>query len=76
MSQITSPGTGVLRRSLLVTVLAAVLIGGILLSAVTGQLDVQASQVIGSILQRWGIDTAWAPQDEVVDATLWVVRFP
>ena len=76
MTTSTRPGVGVLRRSVLVVVLAAVLIAGILVSAVTGQLDIHTTQVIGSILQRWGLDTAWAPTDDVIDATLWVVRFP
>ena len=67
---------GVLRRSLLVLILAALLIGGVLISAVTGQLDIQASQVLGSLLERLGWSTSLAPDDEVVDATLWVVRFP
>lgn len=54
----------------------ALLVAGILVSSVSGQLDIGTSQVIGSILERWGFRNAWAPDDEVVDATLWVVRFP
>ena len=64
-------------RPLVITLVAlALLIAGILVSSVSGQLDISTSQVIGSILDRWGIDNPWAPDDQVVDATLWVVRFP
>ncbi len=64
-------------RSLVVGVVAlALLVAGILVSSVSGQLDIGTSQVIGSILERWGFQNSWAPNDEVVDATLWVVRFP
>ena len=69
MTASTRPGAGIIRRGVLVVVLAAVLIAGILVSAVTGQLDIHTTQVIGSILQRWGLDTAWAPTDDVIDAT-------
>lgn len=70
--------SGALRlRSLAVGVVALVLlVAGILVSSVSGQLDIGTSQVIGSILERWGFQNSWAPDDEVVDATLWVVRFP
>lgn len=70
--------SGALRvRSLVVGVVAlALLVAGILVSSVSGQLDIGTSQVIGSILERWGFQNSWAPNDEVVDATLWVVRFP
>lgn len=54
----------------------ALLVSGILVSSVSGQLDIHTSQVIGSMLQRIGIDNSWAPADPVIDATLWVVRFP
>ena len=65
-----------LRRSVLGVILGALLIGGVLISAVTGQLEISASQVLGSVLDRLGWSTALAPDDQVVDATLWVVRFP
>jgi iron complex transport system permease protein len=45
-------------------------------SSVTGQLDISATEVWGSILDRLGFSTTLAPTDDVVDATLWVVRFP
>lgn len=63
--------------SLLVGLIALVLLlAGIVVSSASGQLDITAGQVVGSILDRWGLTTALAPEDDVVDATLWVVRFP
>jgi iron complex transport system permease protein len=63
--------------SLLVGLIALVLLlAGIVVSSASGQLDITAGQVVGSILDRWGLTTALAPEDEVVNATLWVVRFP
>jgi iron complex transport system permease protein len=56
--------------------LLGLLITGVLVSAVTGQLDIAASEVWGSILDRLGFSTTLAPTEDVVDATLWVVRFP
>ncbi|MDR9396542.1 MAG: iron ABC transporter permease [Pontimonas sp.] len=65
-----------LRRSALALTLLALLVAGVLVSAVTGQLDISAGEVWGSILDRLGFSTALAPEEDVVDATLWVVRFP
>lgn len=64
------------RRAVWLVALVGLLVGGIVLSAVTGQLDISGQQVVGSILERMGLQTAWAPGDDVVTATLWVVRFP
>lgn len=64
-------------RSIVVGLIAlGLLVAGILVSSVSGQLDIHTSQVVGSILQRIGIDNPWAPTDSVIDGTLWVVRFP
>jgi len=64
-------------RSLTLTLtLAALLVGGIVASAVLGQLPVSPAEVGGSLLRAMGIDTAWAPSDSIVESTLWVVRFP
>ena len=64
-------------RPVLVGLVAVVLlVSGVLVSSVSGQLDIHTTQVIGSMLQRIGFDMAWAPADPVIDATLWVVRFP
>lgn len=65
-----------LRRSVLAIILASLLVAGIVVSAITGQLEIQAGQVLGSLLDRIGWTTSLAPTDDVVDATLWVVRFP
>lgn len=56
--------------------LVVVLVGAVLVSAVTGQLPIAASEVVGSILTWLGINTALAPEDPVIGATLQVVRFP
>lgn len=76
MSDTLPRPVGVLRRSVLALTLLALLITGVLVSAVTGQLDISASEVWGSILDRLGFSTTLAPTEDVVDATLWVVRFP
>lgn len=73
----SAPTTRLRVRPLVVALVAlTLLIVGILVSSVSGQLDIATSQVIGSILERWGLDNPWAPDDQVIDATLWVVRFP
>ena len=76
MSSHTTSSTNRL-TSLLVGLIALVLLlTGIVVSSASGQLDITAGQVVGSILDRWGLTTALAPEDDVVDATLGVVRFP
>ena len=56
--------------------LAVLLLGGILISALVGQLPVTPAEVVGSLLRAAGIPNAWAPSDQIVESTLWVVRFP
>ena len=56
--------------------LAVALVVAVLLSAVVGQLPVTPAEVVGSVLRGVGIQNPWAPGDEIVEATLWVVRFP
>lgn len=65
-----------IRALALTLLLAGVLVGGVVLSAITGQLPITPTEVAGSLLRAIGIDTAWAPTDPVVESTLWVVRFP
>lgn len=60
----------------LVLLLAGILVGGVVLSSITGQLPITPTEVAGSLLRAIGIDTAWAPTDPIVESTLWVVRFP
>lgn len=47
-----------------------------MISAISGQLAISPSEVVGSILKWMGWTTSLAPADPVVDATLAVVRFP
>ena len=57
-------------------ILAVVVLAGITLSSVIGQLAVSPAQVVGSLLRAVGIDNGWAPDDPIIESTLWVVRFP
>lgn len=57
-------------------VLLALLVVGVLVSAMTGQLPIAPGEVVGSVLRAGGIDNPWAPADPVVESTLWVVRLP
>jgi iron complex transport system permease protein len=56
--------------------LALVLVGAVIISAITGQLPIAASEVVGSVLKWLGFSTSLAPVDPVIEATLQVVRFP
>lgn len=65
------------RRAIILSAsLAVVLVGGVVLSAMTGQLAALPSEVVGSVLRALGIQNSWAPIDPIVESTLWVVRFP
>lgn len=64
------------RAVALTLLLAGLLVGGVVLSAVTGQLAITPTEVAGSLLRAVGIDTDWAPTDPIIESTLWVVRFP
>jgi iron complex transport system permease protein len=64
------------RRALVGVAVAALLLGGILASALVGQLPVTPAEVGGSLLRAVGIPNPWAPADPIVESTLWVVRFP
>jgi iron complex transport system permease protein len=65
-----------LRRLIVGAAIGALLVGGILLSLLLGQFPVQPSEVVGSILRAIGIPNDWAPDDQFVESTLWVIRFP
>lgn len=65
-----------LRGLILSLALTGVLVGAVVASAITGQLAVTATDVVGSILGWLGINTSLAPEDPVIEATLQVVRFP
>lgn len=64
------------RAALLSTSLAVLLVGGIVLSAMLGQLAISPGEVLGSVLQAMGIPNSLAPTDPIVESTLWIVRFP
>jgi iron complex transport system permease protein len=64
-------------RSLILSAsLAVVLVAGVVLSAMIGQLAVSPAEVVGSVLRAMGIQNQWAPTDPIIESTLWVVRFP
>jgi iron complex transport system permease protein len=56
--------------------LAVVLLIGVTVSSIAGQLPVSPGEVLGSLLRAIGINTPLAPSDPIVESTLWVVRFP
>lgn len=60
----------------LAAILAVLVVAGVLLSSVVGQLPVSPSEVVGSLLRAAGIPNDWAPADPVTESALWVVRFP
>lgn len=64
------------RAVVLSTSLGVVLVVGVVLSAMLGQLAVSPAEVVGSVLRAVGIPNGWAPTDPIVESTLWVVRFP
>jgi len=64
------------RAVILSTSLAVLLVGGVVLSAMTDQLAVSPAEVVGSLLRGMGIPNSWAPTDPIIESTLWVVRFP
>lgn len=57
-------------------VLGVLLVGGVVLSAMLGQLPISPGEVLGSVLRALGIHTSLASDDAVAESTLWVVRFP
>ncbi|HTL40511.1 MAG TPA: iron ABC transporter permease [Pseudolysinimonas sp.] len=65
-----------MRRPVVWLAIAVVLVAGVLVSALAGQLPVTPAEVGGSLLRAAGIPNPWAPSDAVVESTLWVVRFP
>lgn len=71
-SEIVSRG----RRTLVYTVTTAMLVVGVLLSAGLGQLAIGPAQVVGSVLRVLGVDNSWAPDEQLLELTLWQIRFP
>jgi len=76
---VTAPGPAARRRSriaVLFTVSAALLLAGIVLSAGLGQLAIGPADVIGSLLRAVGLPNGWAPEDALIEQTLWQIRLP
>ena len=71
-----APGALRARGATLAVVLAALVVAGVLLSAVVGQLPITPAEVVGSVLRALGIPNGWAPTDPVTESALWVVRLP
>ena len=65
-----------LRTIILSTALGLILVAAVVVSAITGQLTISPSDVVGSLLKWMGIANSWAPADPVIESTLEVVRFP
>ncbi|GAA3201252.1 iron ABC transporter permease [Microbacterium terregens] len=63
-------------RLVVCVVVAVLLVVGILLSTGLGQLPIGPREVIGSVLRALGIDNAWAPDQRLIEQTLWQIRFP
>lgn len=70
----TAPGRS--RGLVAALVIAVLLVAGVLVSGIVGQLPVSPAEVGGSLLRALGIPNPWAPDDPIVESTLWVVRFP
>jgi iron complex transport system permease protein len=66
----------VARGVALTVVLGVALVGGVILSSMTGQLAITPAEVVGSVLRAVGMPNGWAPDDPIIESTLWVVRFP
>jgi len=67
------PGRRVVLVAATTTLLLAV---GIVLSAGLGQLPIGPAEVVGSLLRAVGIPNGWAPTDDLIEQTLWQIRFP
>ena len=71
-----APRTRGRRGVVVVSVTVVLLVTGILLSASLGQLPIGPGQVLGSLLRTIGLENAWAPDDPLIEQTLWQIRFP
>ena len=56
--------------------LAVALVVAVVASSMVGQLPIAPTEVVGTLLRAIGIQNGWQPTDDLVEATLWVVRFP
>ncbi|MBN9176738.1 MAG: iron ABC transporter permease [Microbacterium sp.] len=67
---------GTRRRVLAFGVAGVLLAVGVVLSAGSGQLPIGPAEVVGSLLRGLGMPNAWAPDDALIEQTLWQIRFP
>ena len=56
--------------------LAGLLVVAVVAAAGSGQLDIPAGEVVGSVLHRLGLDLGSLPTHPQGESTLWQVRFP
>lgn len=63
-------------RRIVLTVLAVALAACMVVGAGTGQLEIPAGEVLGSIWHKLGLDWGTMPTHPQGDNTLWEVRFP
>lgn len=62
------------RRTLTTAMLLGILVAAVLLSAQWGQFTTTTGEVLGSL--RRAVTGGWSEEHQLVDATLWQVRFP
>src|SRR5690606_28810222 len=67
---------GVFGKLGLLGFLVIALVAAMLFAAGRGQLDIPASEVLGSVMHRLGLDWGSMPSHPQGDNTLWQVRFP
>lgn len=73
------PAAGMLRvgrGAIVIGAASVLLLAGIVLSSALGQLPISAQDVVGSVLRAAGVDNPWAPDDDLIERTLWQIRFP
>ncbi|TWH04950.1 iron complex transport system permease protein [Nocardioides sp. J9] len=68
--------TSLTNRVGLVSTLAVLLVVAVVLGAGQGQMQIPASEVLGSVLHRLGLDVGPLPSHPRGEGTLWDVRFP
>ncbi|MFV0632832.1 FecCD family ABC transporter permease [Demequina sp.] len=64
------------RASAVLAILTVSLIVGVLASSAVGQLSISITEVVGAFGKGLGLDSSWAPADEVLYQALWQIRFP
>lgn len=72
----TSTETARIRRGRTYAVLGILLLIGVIVSSMIGQVSISPTEVVGTLLKGVGINTSWAPQSAQTELTLWAIRFP